>query len=354
MVRIGIICPSEIAFRRFLPALSQCGAFRYAGVGVAAREEWSGEEPAKKTDETEEQTRKEEYRKAGLFAEKFGGRIFNSYQELITSPEIDAVYLPLPPALHCKWGLKALENGKHVLVEKPSTVSAADTRELVSTARSRGLAIHENYMFVFHDQLKEIKRIIDSGELGDIRMIRIDFGFPRRELHDFRYSVGLGGGALLDCGGYVLKYAAMLLDGDVHIDYARLNGTDWAGVDIYGSAAFSDRNGRTVQAAFGMDNAYKCDLEVWGSRARLLTNRVLTAPADFVPSCTIVTAAGREERKLPADNAFLKSLQYFAGCIESEECREQSYQRICSQAELVERFAGCANSQEDRRGKVRS
>ena len=163
MVRMGIICPSEIAFRRFLPALLQCSAFRYVGVGVATWEEWSGEYLLEKTDRRENKIRDEEYKKAEHFAKEFGGKIFESYQELITSPEIDAIYLPLPPALHFRWAVKALENGKHVLVEKPSTVSAADTRELISVARAHSLALHENYMFIFHDQLKELKKIIGEG-----------------------------------------------------------------------------------------------------------------------------------------------------------------------------------------------
>lgn len=329
VIKTGIICPSEIAFRRFLPAITQCNTFQYAGVAVASSEEWFGEK---------ENVRKGEYEKAERFVQGYGGKIYDSYAELIMSPEIDAVYLPLPPALHFKWAKRALENGKHVLVEKPATVCAEDTRKLVLQAQSRNLALHENYMFVFHDQLKEIRKIIDSGELGDIRLIRIDFGFPRRALQDFRYSAQLGGGALLDCGGYVLKYAAMLLGDDVCIDCAKMNGTDWAQVDIYGSAVLSDRSGRTAQVAFGMDNAYKCDLEIWGSRGRLLTNRVLTAPAGFAPTCTIVTAEGREERPLSADNAFLKSLLYFAQCIEMEKCRKESYRAICAQAQLVDAF----------------
>ena len=79
-------------------------------------------------------------------------------------------------------------------------------------------------------------------------------------------------------------------------------------------------------------------MEIWGSRGRLLTNRVLTAPAGFVPTCTIVTAEGREERPLSADNAFLKSLLYFAQCIEMEKCRKESYRAICAQAQLVDAF----------------
>ena len=114
-MKIGIICPSEIALRRFLPSLKLCDKFEFAGVAVADNSEWNGT--------LTEEMRNNEIKKA----ENFGGKIYSSYSEMINSNEIDAVYLPLPPALHYQWGKKVLEAGKHLFLEKPSTVSAETT-----------------------------------------------------------------------------------------------------------------------------------------------------------------------------------------------------------------------------------
>jgi len=117
-IRIGVICPSEIAFRRFLPSLRKAEEFEYVGVAMASKEEFVGA-----TDEILAKERQ----KAQTFVDNYGGKIFEGYANLISSEEVDAIYLPLPPALHFKWAKMALQQGKHVLVEKPSTTSFADT-----------------------------------------------------------------------------------------------------------------------------------------------------------------------------------------------------------------------------------
>ena len=142
MIRIGIICPSEIAFRRFLPALKKCQEYSYVGVAVADKAEWFGDSADSVSDSEFEKTRSGELEKAENFRNEYSGKIFENYASLISDPEIDAVYVPLPPALHFKWAEMALKNGKHVLVEKPSTVSGEDSRKLISLAKEKGLALH--------------------------------------------------------------------------------------------------------------------------------------------------------------------------------------------------------------------
>lgn len=339
-MKIGIICPSEIAYRRFLPALRQIRGAELAGVGVNSPEERYG--ASLPGEEEVSRMLKEETEKAEKMVSEYGGRLFSSYEEVISSPETEAVYLPLPPALHYQWAKRALEKGKHVLVEKPSTVSLADTADLVRTAEKGGLALHENYMFVFHDQLRAIRSLVESGEIGDVRLYRISFGFPRRTQNDFRYNKALGGGALIDAGGYTIRYAADLLGETAEIRYAQLNYLDEFDVDIYGSAALVNREGVTAQIAFGMDNDYQCELEVWGSKGTLRTGRILTAPAGFAPTMTIKKNTAVEERPLPADDAFRKSIEHFLACAEDPAVRAENYRAILRQARLVEQFREAA------------
>lgn len=328
-MRIGIICPSEIAFRRFLPALKEADCFEFAGVAVASKEEFLGA-----TDEILAKERQ----KAQPFIDGYGGKVFEGYQSLIDSNEVDAVYLPLPPGLHYLWAKRALLAGKHILVEKPCTTSLKNTDDLLSFAREKGLAVHENYMFVFHDQIEGINEVIRSGEIGEVRLYRIAFGFPMRAKNDFRYNKELGGGALLDCGGYTLKFASLLLGPSASLKYAVSNPLNGFQVDMYGSAALVNEDGVTAQVAFGMDQNYKCELEVWGSRGTLYTNRVLTAPAGFVPEVTIRKGNEEERRSLPADDAFKKSILHFRACIEDAETRGENYVTLSRQANLVEEF----------------
>ena len=334
MKRIGIICPSEIAFRRFLPALKEAGCFEYAGVAIASKEEYVGA--------TDEVLAKERA-KAQTFVDSYGGKIYERYSTLIYSDEIDAIYLPLPPGLHYKWAKKAVAAGNHILVEKPCTTALATTGDLLKDADAKGLAVHENYMFAFHEQLEAVNDIVRSGEIGDVRLYRVSFGFPMRAQNDFRYNKALGGGALLDCGGYTLKYASMLLGPTAQLKYAQSNNIEGFSVDMYGSAALVNDEGVTAQIAFGMDHNYKCELEVWGSKGTIYTNRILTAPAGLVPEVIIRKGNEEEKRNLPADDAFKKSILHFFKCIKDADTRKSNYETLLRQARLVEQFKQLAN-----------
>lgn len=342
MIRIGIICPSEIAFRRFLPALKKDNRFKFVGIGIASAEEWYGKGATINAEQDTERVVREKAKAQTFIDECDGGRIYDSYTSLVTSDDVDAVYLPLPPALHYKWAKLALENGKHVFVEKPFTTDASDSASLINIAKSKGLAVHENYMFVYHNQLKALDDIVKSGEIGDVRLYRITFGFPRREQNDFRYNKVLGGGALIDAGGYTIKYASYLLGPTAKITTANLNYIPDFDVDIYGTATMINDNGVTAQLAFGMDCDYKCEIEIWGSKGTITSNRILTSPAGFTPEYVIKKNQNYETCSLPADDAFLKSIDRFYCCIKNDIEREEEYNLVQTESDLLTQYKNIA------------
>lgn len=338
MIRIGIICPSEIAFRRFLPALQKASDRAcFTAIGMASPQEWFGDLSAVSAAQVSEQQARERS-KAQMFVDQYGGEIVEGYGALVSSDKVDAVYLPLPPALHYPWAKMALEHGKHVFVEKPSTTSLADTDHLIALASERGLALHENYMFVYHDQLRALSDVVSSGELGSVRNYRITFGFPLRQQNDFRYVRSLGGGALLDAGGYCLRYADYLLGPSARLTTAQVGRVEGFEVEMFGSATLVNDQGVAAQLAFGMDNDYRCELEVWGSLGTLTSGRVLTAPAGFVPTYTIKKNQETRTFDLPADDAFLRSIHRFADCVADEAFRREEYALLHRQESLVDAF----------------
>ena len=129
----------------------------------------------------------------------------------------------------------------------------------------------------------------------------------------------------------------MLLGKTARIVYANSNFTKDFEVDINGSAAMINELGSTVQISFGMDNAYKCDLEIWGSSTSFYT-RIFTAPENFVPEALIKIGNKKEIIKLPSDNAFKKSIIYFQCCIDNNVTREKSHNEILKQAKFVDEF----------------
>jgi len=311
-MRLGILGTSDIALRRFLPALRKQGYFQYAGVA----------------------TRNVQSEKARAFKTSFGGEIYGSYAELLSDESIGAVYIPLPPALHFEWAKKALLAGKHVLLEKPFCTNAQDTQELLRLAEEKRLAMHENYMFLYHGQLAEIKKMLATGELGEIRLMRMAFGFPKRGEKDFRYNKELGGGALLDCGGYPVRLALELLGETMEVVQASLSQPPGYEVDLYGSAVLQNENGLSAQIAFGMDNAYKCELEIWGSKATLIAPRIFTAGADFAPELIIRNSSDENSLKLASDDQFLHSIKRFAEKTQNFAISDNA--NVLKQARLVE------------------
>lgn len=333
-IRIGILSPSNIAEKRFLPALMNSLSSEFVGMAHASLTEWIGADKGVITKES---------KKVKAVLEKFTGKLFDSYHALISSDEIDAVYIPLPPSLHYKWAKIALENSKHVLLEKPATIKIENTLELIELSRKNDLALHENYMFVYHDQINYIKEIIQSSQIGDVRLIRLSFEFPKRANNDFRYNKGLGGGALLDCGGYTIKYASMLLGETAEIKHAVSNYTEEFKVDVYGSAIMKNKENQVVQLSFGMDNSYRCSVEVWGSLGSIFTNRIFTAPDNYNPIIEITVKNEMKKVELEKDDTFLKSIKSFENSIQDVNIREKTFKEIEKQAYLIDDFLRIAN-----------
>lgn len=323
--KIGILGAADIAYRRFLPALQKSGRFVFTG--IASRDT----------------------ARCVPFLERFGGQCYPDYRSLLQDPEIDCVYLPLPPALHMEWGLRVLDAGKHLLMEKPFTTTAKNTVSLLKVAERQGLAVHENYMFLYHRQLREIKQIMASGELGEIRMLHVAFTFPHRSADDFRYDPELGGGALLDCGGYPLRIASELLGDTARLCWSYLQYDSIHKVDTAGSAVLQNDNGLTAHVFFGMDDTYRCHLEIWGNKASLKAPRIFTAPPEQNPALHIQTGDEVREVAVGQDDQFLNSIMFFARLIENPKLRPVHNAAILRQSGFVQEILDQNDRMKNRR-----
>jgi len=132
-----------------------------------------------------------------------------SYDAVVSDPDIDAVYIPLPNGLHHKWALAALENGKHVLIEKPMTSNAREAREIRDAASRAGKVALEAFHWRFHPAAHTVKAIVLGGEYGPVRSVNPDMILPAGVLgpDDIRFHYSLGGGASMDLT-YVYSAAA--------------------------------------------------------------------------------------------------------------------------------------------------
>lgn len=321
MLKIGILGGADIAFRMFVPSLLETEEGKCVKVASHSEE------------------------RRNKFEKEFSVDTVGSYDEILHDETIEAVYIPLPPSLHFEWGRKALLMGKHVLLEKPSTTEYTETRHLLRLAEEKGLAIQENYMFQYHEQLQRIKELIQEGAVGDVRLIRTSFGFPLREKGDFRYKKELGGGALLDAGGYVTKLASLFLGDTVEVKAASLHGMPGYEVDMFGSATFENEKQEVVQGGFGLDCHYQCSLEVWGNRGKLFTNRIFTAPKGYKPTALLETSEGQRTIELPQDGHFKNSIQRFIEATQNAALRKKMADDMECQSRLIDEIRRKANAE---------
>jgi NDP-hexose-3-ketoreductase len=239
------------------------------------------------------------------------GLCITSYEDVINDQEIDLVYIPLPNSLHFEWICKALEMGKHILVEKPIVLNRFELDYVADLANRSNLIIKQNFMFEYHSQFKFIQREIKNGRIGELRSVKSSFGFPPfKDNENIRYNLSLGGGALNDAGAYGIKMSTLLLDfTDNFSVFSGLNIDKVRNVDLFGSAYLIDKNGVHAHIDFGFDNFYQCELTIWGSKGRISANRIFTAGPGVQPKIIIETNDEEEVIKFESENHFIKIIE---------------------------------------------
>ena len=147
------------------------------------------------------------HEKAVRFGEKYGvTKVYDCMDEIFTDPNVDIIYLTTPHNTHYPFMKQALENGKHLLVEKSITLNSAELEEMVALAESKKLVLAEA-MTIWHMPLyKKLWSVVESGELGKVQLITMNFGsFKDYDMTNRFFSRSLAGGALLDIGVYALS-----------------------------------------------------------------------------------------------------------------------------------------------------
>jgi len=181
---------------------------------------------------------------ADRFADEFGiASRHASYESLVADADVDVIYVAVPHPMHHDNAILALRAGKHVLVEKPFTMNAAEAREIVRVARENGLFAMEAMWTRFLPHVAVIRDWLARGVLGDVVAVTADHGQWFAEDADFRlFAPELGGGALLDLGVYPVSFASMVLGTPSRI--VSLSEPAFTGVDAQTSMLFGYDSGR--------------------------------------------------------------------------------------------------------------
>lgn len=275
-VRFGIMSTAGIGVKKVIPALRKS---RFCTVeGIASRAEASARDTAAELDIP---------------------RSFGSYESLLASTDIDAVYIPLPNHLHVEWAVKALRAGKHVLCEKPLGMDSAEVRYLQEQAiRHPDLKIMEAFMYRFHPQWIEVRRLVDSGALGEVRAIQSFFSYFNNDPNNIRNKVDLGGGAMMDIGCYCISLSRFLFDAEPDRVCGLMDRDPDFGTDrtFSGMMDFSGRMS-TFTCSTQLEGGQR--VHVLGTRGRVEILIPFNAPPDA--SCEILLQQEKETRTVKFD-----------------------------------------------------
>jgi predicted dehydrogenase len=217
---------------------------------------------------------------AQKFAATFGGTAYGSYEELVTDPSIDAIYIATPHPAHHDNVLLALNAGKPVLCEKPFSVNAREAQAMIDAAARNGVALMEAMWARFLPHYAKVREIVESGVLGPILSIHADHGQRLADQGIARLiEPDLAGGALLDLGIYPVSFAHMILGTPAHITSSAVF-TD-KGVDAQTSMIFTYQDGAQAVLTTTMIEQTPCRAVVAGLNGWLEIDRTFYNPADM-------------------------------------------------------------------------
>ena len=186
-VRWGVLSTAAIALKKVIPAMQKSDWVEVSA--IASRDRHKAEEAA---------------RALGI------PKAYGSYEELLADPAIEAIYNPLPNQLHVPWSVKAAEAGKHVLCEKPLSVSVAEAKTLLAVQQRTRVIIAEGFMVRVHPQWLRARELVASGRIGQLRSIQGVFSFFNADPGNIRNIPEYGGGCLMDLGCYLIHTSQFL------------------------------------------------------------------------------------------------------------------------------------------------
>lgn len=193
------------------------------------------------------------YEKAVKFGKKYGiGKVYTDYNEMFTDPEVDVIYITTPHNTHIRFMKKAIENGKHILVEKSITLNSGELDEALEMAKEKGVIVAEA-MTIFHMPVyKKLREILDSGKLGKVNLITMNFGsFKEYNMENRFFNRNLAGGAMLDIGVYALSFIRWFMDSKPDQLLSQMKAAP-TGVDEQAGLLLSNKEGQMATVMLSM------------------------------------------------------------------------------------------------------
>ena len=255
-LRWGVLSTAKIGWTKVLPAMQLC---EFASVDAIASRNLA---------------------KAQETAAKLGiPTAYGSYEELLGDPNIDAIYNPLPNDMHVPWTIKAAEAGKHVLCEKPISLTVAEAETLLAVRARTGVKIGEAFMVNTHPQWMRLRELIAAGRIGDLRVMNGSFSYFNVDPNNIRNKVEAGGGALMDIGCYMVHAARFAFGAEPTRVVSSIDRDPAMGTDRLTSALMEFAGGQAIFSCSTQMTPYQ-RVNFIGTKGRIEVEIPCNAPPD--------------------------------------------------------------------------
>ena len=292
MLQWGILGAANIATWQVIPAIQQSESGHV--VAIASRSS----------------------KKSAQVASQFGiDRSYGSYEELLADPKVDAIYIPLPNAMHCEWSIKAAEAGKHILCEKPLGVTPEECRQMIRVAARNKVFLMEGFWYRYHPRHQVVRDTLTEGRLGDIIVIRAHLNGQVDLAGNVRNSRELAGGTLMDGGCYPVNLCRWLYQREPErvSAFFKFDPVYQVDVSFSGLLDFGSGQHAVLESNFRKGSRHN-RYEVVGDRGQLVVEPFLTTDHGSTTIRSVIDGQTSERHFAPT-NAFTLQADAFASCV---------------------------------------
>jgi predicted dehydrogenase len=295
-LRWGVLSTANIGLKKVIPAMQQGSTISVTA--IASRDLQKAKEAATALDIP---------------------TIYGSYEELLADPNIDAIYNPLPNQFHVPWTIKAAEAGKHVLCEKPISLTAAEAKKLLEVRARTGVKIGEAFMIRSFHQWLRLRELLNAGRIGDLRSITGFFSYNNVDPNNIRNREDCGGGGVYDIGCYCIHASRFAFGAQPKRVVACLDRDPQFKTDRLGSAILEFPGGQSIFTCSTQLIPYQ-RIHFLGTRGRIELEIPFNAPPDrptrmFIDGTGDLTGSGISTEIFPVDDQYTMQGEAFAKAI---------------------------------------
>lgn len=283
--------------------------------------------------------------KAEAFKVKFGfKKAYGSYEELLADEAIEAVYIPLPNNMHYEWIMKAIEAGKNVLCEKPLAPTAKQCEELFAAAKEKGVLLMEAFAYLHSPYVAQLKKDVQSGEIGDIRYVEAAFLTSDYNKTNIRMNKETFGGATYDLGCYCTSLILSVL-GKEPSKVSAIAEINEDGIDMISTGIFKYPN--DVRATYRAGMVLETEMEkrmdrvyIHGSKGCIKSDVEFNQAGKLSYKIYLNTIDGVKviERKIKANQNYRLEIEQFSRCIRGEETPFVTEEFTCMNARVLDKI----------------